>query len=535
MLLRCCCSLLLCINCVLYRIILISIKGTIVEHAERDQKLPKYLYAHVVLGVLQLGASLFGIAVIAGLADLPCSTSFTLHEYNVEQVLLSIVVISQLVDVFAVVFWIWVFKSSRVERPENTEPETHLQSNVLVSDSEYEAAANTFWEKQLRFLCKSAQICTCNMFGGSKVERDLEAVARVFALFFSHWGLLDVVPSDIVAGLILVRMQQLRTIDEANARVLTAAQMRNRLGSPKGDRRHKSKYASNNNFEMVDNADNAEASKDAGKDQEESKAGDVLVADVESGHIAINTDDPPIFDIQASRSPTNLDEVQLEYDNADFDDLENGFFGNFQRTTPLSAGTEADRQLMLELYQYSIFAVASYSHLLALYMQPVTGSCALCLARCRYVGKTAVNHGDDNGCCGRSDASPSRRSHSVSSPKKDDACACYCCMCCCAPKSLRLSVLEECFVPTSNADGQGHGHGHGGGEPVSPEQRTRERMNTKKYGYGRVMGDNCFKVNEAGLLHICKGRSNANLVYASFRNDSLCKPYAIFDGECPCW
>jgi len=46
------------------------------------------------------------------------------------------------------------------------------------------------------------------LFGGSNIGEDLEAVAKVLTNFFHHDGFLDVVPSDVVAGIILVRLQQ---------------------------------------------------------------------------------------------------------------------------------------------------------------------------------------------------------------------------------------------------------------------------------------------------------------------------------------
>jgi len=52
------------------------------------------------------------------------------------------------------------------------------------------------------------QICTCNLFGGSNITEGFDQVAKVFTDFFHHDGFLDVVPSDVVAGLVLVRLEQ---------------------------------------------------------------------------------------------------------------------------------------------------------------------------------------------------------------------------------------------------------------------------------------------------------------------------------------
>jgi sn1-specific diacylglycerol lipase len=64
------------------------------------------------------------------------------------------------------------------------------------------------WHDRCRAGCRCLQLSTCNLFGGHHIGDDLEAVGEVFAQFFHHDGFLDVVPSDVVAGLVLVRLQQ---------------------------------------------------------------------------------------------------------------------------------------------------------------------------------------------------------------------------------------------------------------------------------------------------------------------------------------
>lgn len=99
------------------------------------------------------------------------------------------------------------------------------------------------WQDRCRTACKCLQLTTCNIFGGHHIGEDLEAVGEIFAQFFHHEGFLDVVPSDVVAGLVLVRLQQrakvaaLRSatsspavsdgeMDEESARVETALVMK---------------------------------------------------------------------------------------------------------------------------------------------------------------------------------------------------------------------------------------------------------------------------------------------------------------------
>lgn len=46
-----------------------------------------------------------------------------------------------------------------------------------------------------------------------------------------------------------------------------------------------------------------------------------------------------------------------------------------------------------------------------------------------------------------------------------------------------------------------------------------------------VQGDNCCSINEAGVLQITRGNRHAELVFASFENNPISRPYAIFYGK----
>ena len=42
------------------------------------------------------------------------------------------------------------------------------------------------WENRCKSGCKWLQLCTCNLFGGTNIPEDLEAVARVLAQVLHH-------------------------------------------------------------------------------------------------------------------------------------------------------------------------------------------------------------------------------------------------------------------------------------------------------------------------------------------------------------
>ena len=194
---------------------------------------------------------------------------------------------------------------------------------------------------------------------------------------------------------------------------------------------------------------------------------------------------------------------------------------NSKTVLPLDPVQPLDRELVADLYHYSIFGLAIYSHLLALYMQPVTGSCRLCYSRAAYAG-----YDSSRPVCGLCLLPCQSKPTSSNDPDSHTHECCYCCCCCCAPDTLRLS--EEKIDISSPLTPPSHHHRDPSEWQDSPHAHsTRASTRTPDR---KVIGDNCFRVNEAGMLHITKGRCRAELIYASFRNDTNCKPYAIFAG-----
>ena len=171
-------------------IIRISLQGTMVE-AHRRSGLGKVLHFHGFLGLAEFGIAVFGISVVENSVRFPClSDNF---QQPTDIILLSVMVISQLIDVMALLCCCYCLSANRINDP------------ILVDDERW---ANTLWEKWCKTLCHSLQLCTCNIFGGGNVAEDLNKVAKILTAFSHHEGFLDVVPSDVVAGILLLRLQQ---------------------------------------------------------------------------------------------------------------------------------------------------------------------------------------------------------------------------------------------------------------------------------------------------------------------------------------
>jgi hypothetical protein len=148
----------------------ISLRGTMLEVSERAG-LDFYMNGHVVLGVAQALLAVIGFC-ITQISSFPCSGDFYSHT---DFILLSVVVISQLIDVLGLLCCCYMF--------------SHKEFGTELDQTGDDNAAMDIWKSRCKFLCKSAQMCTCNLFGGSNITEDLEAVARVLTQFFHHDGI----------------------------------------------------------------------------------------------------------------------------------------------------------------------------------------------------------------------------------------------------------------------------------------------------------------------------------------------------------
>ena len=317
------------------------------------------------------------------------------------------------------------------------------------------------------------------MFGGAQLGSDFDSIGSFLTLIFHKEGFLDVVVSDVVAGIVLMRMeQQARTLGGRYPFLLMDTTSRSTSTA----------------------ADAAVAN--ATTDHSCERLG-LLSGDIESrGDIKSTTD---TSSIKRSSSPKQL--VSTNYD---------------------------DCALIMELTHYCTFAVAIYSHLLAMYMHPVHAPCGLC---CAVVNKTEI--------CTKCFTS----AHNC------------CCCCCCSclhhhldPKqddnhnfSTSTQTLPEAsflyrnsnhYVPVAVDEEHGQiewpDRQKISNKQVFPDRHPiapLSELAASEFQSHRVVGDNCLGINEAGLLYLSKQKVNAELVYASFRNDIVAKPYAVFYGK----
>ena len=308
-----------------------SLNGTIVQSHKRDNVRGQLTY-HCVLGVLQFTLVIFGLATITSHSSVLCSSE--IHDSRLDIIVISVVVISQLVDICSILCCCYLFSSQRI-------------NDVFQTRDEIWAVMT--WEGRCRTILKSIQICSCNLFGGSNIGEDLEAVAKVLTNFFHHDGFLDVVPSDVVAGIILVRLQQKARLRRRNLHMSGRNATRITISE--------SLSSSNNNSAVLSN-------------------GAISQGDIEVGTLVND------------------------------ESIEGMGIGTGNRRT-LEHRSKEDRELMENISWCSVYALAVYSYLMVIYMKPCSGLCSLCHSRFCKIGckKTGSffkskkgHHGKEKSC-----------------------------------------------------------------------------------------------------------------------------------------
>lgn len=165
----------------------ISMKGSMVIAQER-QELGDYLSYKLILNIAQILLAIVGIVSLSLRVVLSCDS--TVFQNNLVLAFVIIVIISQLIDTSLMLCCCMCLTR-------NVDDEIR-DENTMIS----------VWENRCRQLSRYLSLLFCNTFGGGNVEEGVDQVARVLTTFFHHNGFLDVVGSDVAAGILLVRLEQ---------------------------------------------------------------------------------------------------------------------------------------------------------------------------------------------------------------------------------------------------------------------------------------------------------------------------------------
>lgn len=370
-----------------------GLQGTMVEMSVRRKGLERALSAHYAFAIVQLFLAMWGMLLIKNSLS-PCGSEI-IQNSHVDTVLLTIVVIMQLIDVISQFCCCYLLRGKKVSLNNASLglPSTHALTSKNHNhdhndglfhsedfddddDDDYDIETQKQWEKRCSAICKCSRFFSCGIFGGSGIAQDIEAVAKVFTNFFQHDGFLDVVPSDVLAGILLVRLQQRRTTASYYSGKHNQNQIHNDSNGIDGSLSPTSastridasgRYVKTNTSSPVTSPTNAAA-----------------VTTAIANTIDIDTD----IEIGLSQSLMNPD------DNTNTNSSSNGNSGNNSPVSPLPKRSretiEAPRKILhytnlddIETIRYMTrmckFAFAMYSHLLYLYDRPITGICRLCM------------------------------------------------------------------------------------------------------------------------------------------------------------
>jgi sn1-specific diacylglycerol lipase len=168
-----------------------STRGTMVEKQER-RVMGKYVAARGILSLIQLLVVIVGIVGLSIDSRIPCNAK--LAKSNVDKFIFSVIITSQCLDIcFLLSCSLLVVGKDRDQLAEDGQDE----------ESELEKIQNRC-RKWYQWLEKYG----FNNFRSGNSNESIEEVARVVANYFRNYGFVDVVPSDILAGIILLRTEQ---------------------------------------------------------------------------------------------------------------------------------------------------------------------------------------------------------------------------------------------------------------------------------------------------------------------------------------
>lgn len=192
----------------------VSLRGSIGEVNYRKPLIPLFL-VRAILSVLLVLATVVGIVGLSMNGRVPCGA--TIETTKVNEGIMAFIIPTQFFDLL--VSFCCLF-GCRVRHSEFREVEvddaSSIHSSLYDKENKSVPSIQTInesvvdrWEQSINRGVKVMRYLGCSNLGGGNVTEGFEDVARVFSKLFYHEGFVDIVVSDIVAGIILVRYEQL--------------------------------------------------------------------------------------------------------------------------------------------------------------------------------------------------------------------------------------------------------------------------------------------------------------------------------------
>lgn len=187
-----------------------SLQGTMIQMYKR-RHIPFLFMIRMVTSFFEVFLPILGIIGLTMNDEVPCHAK--IPRSSVNKFIFGVIVISQVVDIgfLATCYCLVVGDTSASEHQPQDQSRRQSRDDGL-SDNSTQLAK---MEDKFRKFARQIEYYGCSNFGGGKVDESLEGVAHVMTKYFENYGFIDVVPSDIVAGIILVRAEQRRNRNRA--------------------------------------------------------------------------------------------------------------------------------------------------------------------------------------------------------------------------------------------------------------------------------------------------------------------------------
>mmetsp|Transcript_31503 Transcript_31503/g.69813 ORF Transcript_31503/g.69813 Transcript_31503/m.69813 type:complete len:1001 (+) Transcript_31503:383-3385(+) len=357
------------------------------------------------------------------------------------------------------------------------------------------------WHDRCTLFCRCLSVSTCFLFGGRDVDGgDYTAVARALADYFEGGGVLDLVPSDIVAGFVMLQRVQRQRVLEARREVIESSRRTNPEDALEEGMQISSttisslrdsavKRSAHDRIFPTGSADLATSNSSGNLNHRSASslhssggssaaAAAVAVSPTLSRTSSAtsfspmpdpSTPAPPAPDRSTSLSD-NFHPSALAF-RMEHTDTRTWY--ETTRRSVLCRNDETDRAAIAEGARFSRHALAIYTWVLYVYMHPIKGPCKLACAPC--MGRTK----------GRSQSQRRGGLRQRGSPSSD------------------AGLLDE----TDDSD----------------EEYSYSSCPTDD---GRIIGDNCCHAHRAALLAHA-GLDDSDLIYAQLNSSFKETPYCI--------
>ena len=355
--------------------------------------------------------------------------------------------------------------------------------------------AEEMWRDRCRRFCRCLSVSTCFLFGGREADSgDYTAVARALADYFEEGDALDLVPSDVVAGFVMLQRIQRQRVLEARRAVIESRRTVEALeDGHAGDAGTVSSLRDSALKRSAQESIFAGGGGGGGNGSVGSVGAPASPALSRTSSRASLSPMPDPRTPAPDRSAALSDGLYPSDASALAFRMEHNANRTWYETTSRSVlcrNDEEDRAVIAEGARFARHALAIYTWVLYVYMHPIKGPCKMACAPC--IGRSFSRRRRQNQVSSSAGSSHRRRG----SQQQHDAAI--------------ISPSNTGLLHSEDID----------------DQDEEYSYNSCPVDDGRIIGDNCCHVHRATLLAHA-GLEDSDLVYAQLNCSYRETPYCI--------